>query len=121
MIKEIFKDIEGFDNLYQISNFGRVKRLPRKYALEKILNTTSDRYGYKRICIKVNCKAKTLRIGRLVAKAFIPNPHNKPQVNHKNGVKDDDRIKNLEWVTCQENIQHAWDNGLKTRKYNIIN
>lgn len=77
--------------------------------------------GYPTLELSKNHKVKTFRIHRLVALTFIPNPENKPQVNHINGIRDDNRLENLEWVTAQENQIHKWDTlgytvGKETRK-----
>ena len=125
---EIWKDIVGYDGLYQISNLGRVKNLSkiwwmdknnthRRYKPDTIIFNRIDNLGYS-ICTlyKNSIGTKRIRIHRLVAEAFIPNPDNKPCVNHINGIKNDNRIENLEWCTYSENIQHAYDNGLKISK-----
>ena len=118
-MEEIFKDIIGFEGLYQISNLGNVKSLPKKivygrkysktiYLPEKILKPKYDKDGYLRIGLRKNKKTKTLFLHRLIAQAFIPNPQNKKQINHINGIKDDNRIENLEWYSPSENIKHSY-------------
>lgn len=112
---EVFKDIPGFEGMYQASNFGRIKGLKRsvkhhrggmKILPEKILNCVrSHEYLVVRICI--NGKAKNFPIHRLVGFAFIENKENKPEINHINGIKTDNRVENLEWVTKSENRIHA--------------
>ena len=113
-MKEIFKDIKGFEGLYQISNFGNVKSLKRNI----ILKPSSNGKGYLHIILYKNCKSKVGRIHRLVAQAFIPNPENKPQINHIDGNKSNNNVNNLEWVTNSENQKHAFALGLQT---NIAN
>ena len=109
-MKEIFRDIKGFEGLYQISNFGNVKSLKRNI----ILKPSSNGKGYLHIILYKNRKSKVSRIHRLVAQAFIPNPENKPQVNHIDGNKRNNNVNNLEWVTNSENQKHAFRLHLQT-------
>lgn len=118
---EIWKDVQGFEGYYQVSNQGRIKSLSRKVKCgvsnfymtrEIILSPSLDKKGYYRVNLSKNSQRKTCLVHVLVASAFIPNPESKPQVNHKNGIKTDNTENNLEWATNQENIQHAYNNGL---------
>jgi hypothetical protein len=108
---EIWKPIDKFKDLYEISSIGRVRSNSRK---ARILKPGSNKQGYRQVSLGKDWKFNTFRINRLVAIAFIPNPDNKPQVNHINGIKWDDRVENLEWVTAKENSIHAFKIGLKT-------
>lgn len=104
MIQEDWKDIKGYEGSYQVSNLGNVKSLIKNIILSKFDNGK----GYK----KVNLLKKQFYIHRLVALNFIENPLNKPQVNHKDGNKQNNNVENLEWCTSKENINHANINGL---------
>lgn len=125
-MKEEWKDIVGYEGLYQISNLGRVKALHYhrgKSVGKKCLSPRfpKDRYPYVGLC-KDN-HVKHAYIHRLVAEYFVPNPDGKPQVNHKDGNKSNNKAENLEWVTPRENTLHA-RNVLKKKttarfKYNL--
>lgn len=102
---------------YSVSKDGRVKN----NITNKELSLRTQQ-GYKHATIYINKKPKSCRVHRLVATAFIPNPENKPYVNHLNGIRSDNRVENLEWVTPSENTQHAVDTGLfkPTREKQVI-
>jgi len=116
--EEIWKDIDGYEGLYQVSNIGRVRSLPRtvpdggrrKGMIMK--PHISNNYIHIGLYDRASKKNKSQIVHRLIAKTFIPNPLNKPQVNHINGIKHDNRVENLEWVTNAENMQHAFKTGL---------
>ena len=94
---------------YKVSNYGRVMQWRKRLVLKQ--STNKD--GYK--CVRL--AGQTYRVHRLVAMAFIPNPENKPQVNHIDGNKQNNNLNNLEWVTNQENVQHAFKIGLEKAHY----
>lgn len=125
-MKEIWKDILRYEGKYQISNFGKVKSLARyrygtgisakeRFYNERIMAYSKGGRGYFQVKLTNNIKiSKTFTIHRMVAQAFVPNPFNKPQVNHIDGDKHNNMVENLEWVTASENVQHAVDIGLKS-------
>lgn len=110
MHQEIWKRVEGFHD-YEISNHGRVKSYKRNSI--NLLNENPDSRGYLFVRLRKDDKYTHFFIHRLVALMFIPNLENKPQVNHKDGKKNNNHIDNLEWVTNRENQIHAHENGLK--------
>lgn len=112
---EIWKDIEGYIGLYQLSNLGRVKSLSRfNSRTERILKTNSvSKSGYIIICLSKDNIKFGIALHRLVAEAFIPNPEGKMQVNHIDGNKLNNTVDNLEWNTASENTIHAINNKLR--------
>ena len=133
-MEEIWKDIKGYEGYYQVSNLGRVKSLARyifiirnrgrqtynQIVKEKILKTHKSSNGYLLVFFKKNNKSKPFFVHRLVATAFIPNIENKPQVNHKDGNKQNNYLDNLEWATNCENMQHAWKHHLIKNIENML-
>ena len=116
-MNEIWKDIEGYEGLYQVSNLGRVKSLSKydrlgRLHVERIKSTVNNGNGYLSVNLKHNGKQVMRTVHRLVADAFIQNKLSLPEVNHLNGDKTDNRVSNLEWCTHSENMQHSVDNGL---------
>lgn len=100
---------------YIVSNTGKIRRegSDRDHSVR-------DRKGYLSVDLYENSKRKTERVHRLVAEAFVPNPDNKPYVNHKDGNKYNNNASNLEWATSKENCRHAWDNGLAKPSYSML-
>lgn len=112
---EIWAWISGYEGLYQISNFGRVKSFPkRNFHGTIILKPKINRQGYLRVGLHKNGKVKHFPIHRLVAQAFIPNPDNLPEPNHEDGCKFNNHVSNLKWSTKSENMQHAARIGIIT-------
>lgn len=122
---EIWKDVEGYEGMYQVSNTGRIKSLERyfesaigtQYHPEQIKKPSEKRHkgdsqGYLVTQLYKDNKAKNCYVHRLVAEAFLENPDNKETVNHINGNKHDNRVENLEWCSRKENNEHALKTGL---------
>lgn len=121
-MKEIWEPIKNFEGLYEVSNIGRVRSLDKiikkwdghRLLKGRILKPSSSKSGYQKIILTGKNKyKKTMLVHRLVALHFIDNPENFLQVNHIDGVKNNNTVHNLEWVTASENVQHSFDTGLK--------
>lgn len=124
--EEKWKDVVNFEGYYLISNWGRIKSVEREIirkkqgrivVKEKFLKADKTPKGYYRIQLQSKNKTKNMLVHRMVAEAFIPNPENKSQINHKNTIKTDNYIDNLEWVNNSENQIHAYRTGQQKIKY----
>lgn len=104
-MEEVWKKIDDYDGLYEVSNLSRVRSL--KFNKTKILSQINCN-GYKNVILCKGGKNKVKGVHRLLAISFIPNPMSKADVNHINGIKSDNRVENLEWATRKENIQHSF-------------
>lgn len=103
-MQEQWKDIGSYEGLYRVSNLGKVFSV----RTNKLLSLWKDKDGYLRCNLKKHSVVRQASVHRLVAEAFVPNPENKPQVNHKNGIRHDNSVHNLDWCTCLENQQHKY-------------
>lgn len=129
--QEIWKDVVGYEGRYMVSSVGRVKSLAGKFGKrvykERLLRAHINSTGYPELELSRDGVQIAVSPHRLVAFAFIPNPQNKPEVNHINGIKTDNRVENLEWCTRGENIAHCYRMGLRksaksmTGKFNELN
>lgn len=120
-----WKPIVGYEGYYEISNFGNVRSCERlvnhglgsgvRKLKSKIITPWNDNHGYQVVSLSKSGKVKKYKVHRLVAEAFIPNPDNKPTINHINEIRNDNHVANLEWATYQENNNHGGHNQRVSR------
>lgn len=114
-MQEVWKPIKGFEGIYEVSSNGNVRNAKGRH-----LKPFMIRQGYLMVELFNHYERTHARVNRLVAEAFIPNPNNKSEVNHRNGDKTDNSVLNLEWATKSENMIHAYRSGLQTKgRYHI--
>lgn len=127
-MEEIWKDIKGYEGIYQVSNLGNVRSLDRcvncgiknnsnVIRKGKLIKQNQNLHNYLQVHLSKKNKAKMITVHRLVAEAFLPNPNNLPQINHIDGDKLNNNVNNLEWCTAKENINHSWGLGLSKPYY----
>jgi hypothetical protein len=116
----MWEDVKGYEGRYQVSDSGLVRSLNYRgvKGVIKELVLTNDKKGYMNVPLTIGHNGTTqFKVHRLVAQAFLPNPDKLPQVNHKNGIKADNRVENLEWISNLENMRHSWASGLHKPKF----
>lgn len=114
-MQELWKPIKGYEKEYEISNFGRVKSLNRKYTKGRVLKLHKHSTGYIYCCLSKNGKVANKRVHILVAQAFVENKKNLPIVNHINEQKEDNKASNLEWCT------HSYNSNYGTKSAKMVN
>ena len=116
----IFYPVKGYEGFYEISKHGIIRSVERvistgagnRKILSHVISTRINNCGYVEIRLSKEGNRKSTFLHVLLAKVFIPNPEEKPEINHKNGVKTDNSLENLEWVSHSENVRHAYNLGL---------
>lgn len=122
----MWKPVKGYEGFYEVSNTGKVRSLDRvdklgRFKKGKELSSCDNGNGYQVVNLKVNGTQKMMTVHKLVAQAFIENPNNLPEVNHKDGDKSNNRVGNLEWCTHSENAKHAHATGLNHSQKGVHN
>lgn len=119
-MQEVWKDIEGYEGIYQVSNLGNVRSLEKKVYNRtnkgKNLKMFDNGHGYLQVILQKNKNKKSFKVHRLVANAFLDNPNNLPQVNHKDCNRKNNNVDNLEFCSCDYNIKYASENSLEYQK-----
>lgn len=106
-MEEIWKEVPGFEGLYQVSNYGQIRSTPRRGTTGGIMKGHIDKKGYINITLRKDGAQYTQKLHRLIAITFIPNPNNYPEVNHKDENKQNNRVDNLEWCTTSYNHEYG--------------
>ena len=118
MTKEVWRDVVGYEGLYEVSNLGNVNKLVKYNGAHKPRKLRIDKYGYKCISLWKKGKSKHFTVHRLVAMAFIPNPNELPCINHKDEDRANNAVENLEWCTVKYNSNYGGRNE-KMRKIHL--
>lgn len=125
-MEEVWKDIKGYEGIYQVSNIGRIRSLDRiniykngtkRFEKGKVKALVKNKLGYVQIILNKENKKSSRRVHRLVAQAFIENPNKYEEINHIDGNKLNNNVTNLEWCNRKQNVRHAINNGLRKKHY----